>query len=249
MRIAIISDIHEDFQMLEKALGFIHKAGCNTVACLGDIVGFDVAHFDKNALRVAEESLDMVKANCDIIVAGNHDLYAIGKIPEFKSGFDYPENWNNLSKKMRERLSGGKVWIYGEQQSMLPDKHVSFLNDLNEFQISSFDQTKIFFSHYAYPDLTGSTTVFIREANQLQPHFEFIKQHHCMLSISGHRHPAGCLLASPHEINELSFGAHLIDEDIKWINSPCITRGKKENGFMILDSETQVIEVISLKKI
>ena len=40
MRIAIISDIHEDFAMLEKALAILKSVGYDMLVCLGDITGF-----------------------------------------------------------------------------------------------------------------------------------------------------------------------------------------------------------------
>ncbi len=40
MKLAIITDIHEDRVNLVKALRMIEKEACDEIACLGDIVGF-----------------------------------------------------------------------------------------------------------------------------------------------------------------------------------------------------------------
>lgn len=65
MRIALISDIHSNLQALEAVLQRIDKEKIDAIYCLGDIVGY-------GADPVA--CLEIVRARCEGVVLGNHDL-------------------------------------------------------------------------------------------------------------------------------------------------------------------------------
>lgn len=93
MRYAIISDIHEDIVNLRKAFTKIKKTGVDKIVCLGDISGFSVRHYSFIDLRNASECLGLIREECDIIIAGNHELHAVGKTPGITPLFSYPGNW------------------------------------------------------------------------------------------------------------------------------------------------------------
>jgi len=63
-RIAVVSDIHSNLQALEAVLARIDELGCDTVWCLGDIVGYGA--------RPAE-CLDLLRDRGTLFVQGNHD--------------------------------------------------------------------------------------------------------------------------------------------------------------------------------
>jgi len=71
LRYAVISDIHGNREALDTVLEAIEEAGCDEIICLGDIVGYG-----------AEPAycLDKVREVCKVVVAGNHDYAALGKI-------------------------------------------------------------------------------------------------------------------------------------------------------------------------
>jgi putative phosphoesterase len=64
MRIAIISDIHSNFEALTKALEIIDQRMVDEIICLGDIVGYGAN---------PNECIELVRARCTSVVKGNHD--------------------------------------------------------------------------------------------------------------------------------------------------------------------------------
>jgi putative phosphoesterase len=69
MRIALISDIHGNLQALCRVLEMARRERVETVACLGDIVGYG---------PYPNECTDLVREKCTIVVQGNHDAGAVG---------------------------------------------------------------------------------------------------------------------------------------------------------------------------
>lgn len=63
-RIAVVSDIHSNQQALEAVLAHIDKLGCDTIWCLGDVVGYGA--------RPAE-CLGLLRDRDTLFVQGNHD--------------------------------------------------------------------------------------------------------------------------------------------------------------------------------
>lgn len=68
MRCAIISDIHSNLEALQAVLREIERLNIDQIVCLGDIVGYGP---DPNPC------LELVKKNCKLILAGNHDFACI----------------------------------------------------------------------------------------------------------------------------------------------------------------------------
>lgn len=62
--IAIISDIHGNYQALKAVIDDINKKGINSIICLGDIIGKGI-----NSRRC----IDLVKSKCNIVLKGNVD--------------------------------------------------------------------------------------------------------------------------------------------------------------------------------
>jgi diadenosine tetraphosphatase ApaH/serine/threonine PP2A family protein phosphatase len=67
MRVALISDIHSNWEALQVVLQKIEELGVDRIVCLGDVVGYGA---DPN--RCAEEVL----ARADPVIRGNHDKAA-----------------------------------------------------------------------------------------------------------------------------------------------------------------------------
>lgn len=70
MRVAVISDIHADLFALEDVLAAIDATRPDEVWCLGDIVGLGGAN--------ATEVIDVVREQCALVLAGNHDAWVTG---------------------------------------------------------------------------------------------------------------------------------------------------------------------------
>jgi predicted phosphodiesterase len=71
MRIAVISDIHSNLHALEAVLGDIDAETPDEVWCLGDTVGYGPR---------PNECADIVRGRAAVVLVGNHDLAAIGKL-------------------------------------------------------------------------------------------------------------------------------------------------------------------------
>ncbi|MEW6507082.1 MAG: metallophosphoesterase [Bacteroidota bacterium] len=251
MKVGIISDIHEDIVSLEKALRYLSKEKCESVICLGDIVGFTLPFYRYIETRNAEECVRLVKENCHKVVAGNHDLYAIKKVPQYKSGFEYSDNWYNLDYEVRAGKSRNRIWLYedNEIRSNLSDASKEFLNSLNEIEIIEYGELRILISHFCYPDFSGSAVFFPGDVFHLEKHFNFMNKQNCRLSISGHGHPGGVIMVTEERFASLKFGLNRIAEGIQWIVVPCVARTTRENGVFVLDSSSMEFQSFSLKSI
>jgi predicted phosphodiesterase len=64
MKIAIISDIHSNFEALTRAFEVIDASNIDEIICLGDVVGYGAN---------PNECVDMIKERCSIVLKGNHD--------------------------------------------------------------------------------------------------------------------------------------------------------------------------------
>ncbi len=247
MRIALISDIHEDLISLENAFRIIEKKKCDEVVCLGDIVGYNSSFYNYQNSKNASKCVQLVKKNCSITVLGNHDLHTIKRIPIYNSGIYYPENWYNLSFNEQKNISKGNVWDYRtDEKPVLSDYEYEYLNNLNEFEIADYNNGKVLFSHFAFPDPTGSTRENREKASELKHHFLYMDKNECKLSFSGHGHFNGMFVGSKRRIRVKNFGAHYIKDKTQWICIPCIANAAQENGFAVFDFKDNRIEIIKL---
>jgi diadenosine tetraphosphatase ApaH/serine/threonine PP2A family protein phosphatase len=71
MRVAVLSDIHANLAALEAVLESVADRA-DEVWCLGDVVGYGAR---------PNECAQAIRDRCTIVLAGNHDLAACGRIP------------------------------------------------------------------------------------------------------------------------------------------------------------------------
>jgi predicted phosphodiesterase len=247
MKIGLLTDIHEDVRNLEQALFRLSNEKCETIICLGDIVGFTLSFYDYNATKNAEECVRLVKENCAVVVAGNHDLYEIQKIPQHKAGFDYGEDWYRLDYKVRAKKAKDQIWLYDDHEIkyQLSDAAIEYIHNLKETETKVFDKRSFFFSHFCYPDFSGSAVYFPQEPCHLKKHFEYIEANKCAISISGHGHPEGVMIVNENEFQLAGFGTRELGEGPQWIVIPCVARTTRLNGVMVLDTSLGEYKVIS----
>jgi predicted phosphodiesterase len=189
MKIGIITDIHENVEMLSAALKLAAENQCDEIACLGDIVGFDKRFYGYSSSRSAKSCLRLIQANCRWIVTGNHDLFAAGKLPAYSNGFEYPENWFSMDAAERKVNSRGKVWNYeGEAENDLDEEDIIFLRALPEYIVLALENIACMFSHYIFPDFSGSTTRYVERNNQIRGYWDFMEQQRVNISFCGHSH-------------------------------------------------------------
>lgn len=248
MRTGFITDIHEDYDSLRAAFTLLEKHGCGQVVCLGDIVGFTLP-FQRNIhKRNAESCVAMVREQCSAVVAGNHDLYAVRRIPEHADGFHYGEDWYELDYELRERCARNKVWLYEDSElpHFLTSSAMDYLASLREFEVLNVDGTTILVSHFHYPNLTGSSIRFPRSSRDLREHFLFMREHVATLSFSGHGHPEGAVRGGRNTFDAHTFGERIAFQEEEWFVCPCVANTSRANGVLVWDGTQRYIEVLAL---
>jgi predicted phosphodiesterase len=249
MKIGILGDIHEDGERLREALVALEKRGVGEIACLGDIVGFDILHYRYLSTRSASYCIDLVRANCRWVVAGNHDLFAIRKLPDVNGCFPFPENWYRLDFEERKQLGRQQVWLFEPQElpPLLTGKDRDYLHSLPLFLAAELDGMRVLFSHATFPDLSGSLVWRPKNHWDFQRHFRLLKEHGCRLGISGHLHPNGIAIADARRFDFLRFRTYRIFPDLVQYISPCTASAASKNGFLVFDSAAMTMEAVALK--
>jgi predicted phosphodiesterase len=248
MNIGLISDIHEDIDSLKTAFVMLERAQCDVVVCLGDIVGFTLPFHRNISSRDANACIAMIRDQCTVVTAGNHDLYAVRRTPQFTAGFSYPENWYALDYETRARKSRNRIWLYEDSElpQFLTPSSIEYLHSLPEFVVKEFDGVSILFSHFHYPDLSGSTIGYPRKAKHLREHFGFMEQSGCILGISGHGHPEGCVHVDSGALKLLPFASHRLQRTVQWLVCPCVANTSRPNGVIVFDTAAFDLDVIPL---
>jgi predicted phosphodiesterase len=73
MRVGVIADVHANLPALDAALAALRSHGIERLACAGDLVGYG-PHPNECVSVLAEAGA--------VCVAGNHDLIALGRLPD-----------------------------------------------------------------------------------------------------------------------------------------------------------------------
>ena len=251
MKIGILSDIHEDGERLREVLRAMEKRGVSEITCLGDIVCFDILYYRYLTARNASYCIDAVRANCRWVVAGNHDLFAIRKLPDVNGCFAFPENWYQLDFQERTRLGGSQVWLFEQQElpPLLTTKDRDYLHSLPLFMAADLAGTRVLFSHAFSPDLSGSLVWRPKNHWDFQRHFQFLKVRECRLGISGHLHPNGVGIAAAQRFDFLSFRTYRISPDLVQYVCPCTASTSSKNGFLVFDSAAMTMEAVAMKSV
>lgn len=71
MRLAILSDVHANLHALDAALALADRSGYDRLVVAGDLVGYGA---------FPNECVDRIAERDPVIVAGNHDLIAVGRL-------------------------------------------------------------------------------------------------------------------------------------------------------------------------
>jgi predicted phosphodiesterase len=248
MKIGIFSDVHEDAERLRQVLRALEKRGVGEIACLGDIVGFDVLHYRHISTRSASYCLDLVRANCRWVVAGNHDLFAIRKLPDVNGCFAFPEDWYGLDFAERQRLGREQVWLFEHRElpALLTARDRDYLHSLPPFQVAELDGRRVFFSHALFPDLSGSLVWRPKNHWDFQSHFRLLRERECRLGVSGHLHPDGVGVATERRFDFLPFRTYRIAGDLLQYVCPCTASTASKNGFLVLDSAAMTMEAVAV---
>lgn len=257
MKIALLSDIHEDVESLKKALKLIELEKCDHIICLGDILGYPFMRAKYEKTKNASECIMLIKKYCSNIVLGNHDIFHLKKIPDYNNNYKFPNNWFDLKPEIHYKLSDEKIWKYTDDSNVnLSEKEIDFLSNLPEFLIKDYNDNKILFSHFLYPSFTGYISTGQNDQKKLDEHFVYLKQNNCELSFCGHMHIEGLGIAYEPDDNFLSkifkgfmyfsYGEKKIKYKKCTITIPALADNSQVNGFAIYNDENQTVTSISL---
>ncbi len=228
MRLAIISDIHEDLDSLLKILKKVEVEGYDKLICLGDISGFSLPYYTYGKTRNASGCLALLRKKCDVIVAGNHDLHAAGLSPDLPDALQNKDTWQHEND-----LDPG----YSEDD-------ISFLTTLPRSHILPSDAGNILFSHYVYPNLSGFVKGFYYESKEFQEHFAFMHDRECKLCFSGHAHPRGFYRVQPGDFKLYRKRRLKITSFPSLIGIPHVTRHEHRSSFCIFDTTSLRLQVL-----
>lgn len=251
MRIGIITDIHENVKMLERMLSLAEKHGCDALACLGDIVGFDRHFHQYPETKSAHTCLDLVRSHCQWVVAGNHDLFAARKFPGYANGFSFPDNWFDLDPRVRKEISGGKVWPYeNEVDHDLKDEDIAYIRSLPESAILAAEGFNCHLSHYFFPNLSGSSMQYFKNQRQLRDLWQWMKAHSLTYAFCGHAHPPFAEFAYPRHRSLFKAWHAIPSQQVSLSNEmtavllPPLSGDKGKSGFTIFDTDNRQISII-----
>lgn len=174
MRVAVISDIHANLAAF-KAVVQATETEVDELWCLGDLVGYGPD---------PEDCVKLAKATCSVILAGNHDLAACGKMDV--SDFSHHARkamewtWNHISHESRAFLATlpthrnhkGILLSHGSPRNPVWEYIMSETDALETFRDVSFSHC--FFGHSHLPSAfvlrkhwgKSTITVFYGEADK-----------------------------------------------------------------------------------
>jgi len=164
MKLAIISDIHGNYDALVEVLKKAKKEGVMHLLILGDIVGY-YYHPDKILKALSEWDFDIVK--------GNHE-YILEEIIAQPS----------LKESIRLKYGSGHKYALDK----LSNEELSFLKSLPDTKSIKLDETSMLLCHgspwsndfYVYPDCDSD---IIERCNSLDHDFVFIGHSHYAFAI------------------------------------------------------------------
>jgi hypothetical protein len=185
-------------------------------------------------------------------VAGNHDLHAAGRFPVYTNGFSYPEGWFSMSPSERKIAASGMVWCYeNEAVNDLTAEESDYLRKIPEMLVPGEVNAAFLFSHYIYPDLTGSTTQYVKRNHHMEKHWDLMKSQNLTVSFIGHSHNffAGFAYKSKvpfiHAFHSLPNNIFQLGSEPVVILLPPLSGEKGRTGFSIIDTVNMKLSIIS----
>ena len=228
MRLAILSDIHEDYENLHKIVGKAEVRGYDKLICLGDISGFSLPYYTYEKSRNASACLALLREKCDIIIPGNHDLSAAGVVPELPDILKAQETWQHQLD-----MDPG----YSEEDT-------SFLASLPLYEILATPAGNILLSHYVYPNLSGFVKGFYYSEKEFKEHFAFMLDRKCSLCFTGHAHPRGFYRVDSEGFKLFRYRGIKIGPFPALIGIPHVTRHEHRSSFCIFDTNSLRLQVL-----
>lgn len=247
MRIAIISDIHEDILNLRKIIKKLDRVGYDQLICLGDISGFSLPFYRYVKTRSAHDCLSLLRERDAIILPGNHDYHAAKRLPQYSPAFGFPAHWYDLEYSERKFLADNNIWLHEEDEldPLYTRDDLQYLRSLPEYHVmKDEDERGLLFSHYAWPNMAGFVKNFYTEPKEFRSHFEFMAERGCSISFTGHAHVRGCYMAFPRYFAYYRYGRRRLNAFPVCVGIPPVTRHKNRSGFCIFDAGGSLLRVV-----
>lgn len=246
MRLAIISDIHEDIVNLEEAFRKIEKYKVDEMVCLGDISGFSMPYYTYFKTRDASACLNHIRNKCSTIVLGNHDIHAGKIVPNNKPFPEFNEDWYTLDYKQRKVRANNKIWLHEENDlnTLYAEEEVEYLRMQKEVAVKGTKNLNLLFSHYVLPNVTGLIKSFYTYADEFKHHFEYMNQNNCQISFVGHSHIKGCFVATTKKFNQRGYKSFSVKNTPVCIGIPPLTSHGKRSGFCIFDTDNMQVQIV-----
>lgn len=247
MRFAIISDIHEDVENLQKAIDRIVSSNVDEIVCLGDLVGFENNYYEFKHTRSAQKCLAILNHHSVQILSGNHELNVGNTLPFFHREIGFPDNWFSIPLKDKVHKYEHLFFLYrDEEPNDLDKKSLEQIKKLSPWKMYNTDSYQVMFSHFIYPDIHGNAVKFYNQKGHFHAHFEWIKTLNARYSFVGHLHLNGLGIAKAGRLKFKKFGLYSLSADPQIIFCPAIARGRSKSGFVLFDTKDLSIEVIQL---
>ena len=207
MKTGIIGDVHANLQALESVLKALGEDGVDEIVCVGDVVGYGA---DPGAC------IELVRARCRVVVAGNHDHAAVKKVP--------PDHFNAAARAAltwtAQRLNDDERWWL----SSLPLVHVEEAYSLVH---SSFESPGAF-GYIFNPEDAG-------------PSFE---KQETLLGFFGHTHWPATLIDGDPITHSLQTVVPIVPPATMLINVGSVGQPRDSNpqaGYVVLDHDEKRI--------
>ena len=171
MRVLILSDIHANFVALETVMADAADR-FDAIWCLGDVVGYGPA---------PNECVDLVQAQADLCVIGNHDWAVLGR-----AGLDI-DHFNPLAR-------AAVFWT----QSQLSEKSRAYLDSLPAEPLEPEGLTGADPSSSGAWHRSDKASVLITHASPREPVSEYVQSAAIALENFAHFETKMCLVGHTH---------------------------------------------------
>lgn len=204
-------------------------------------------YFRFGTTRDAGACIDLVRAECRWVVAGNHDLFAVKRLPS-ASAFAYPADWYARPIEERRELAHATVWLHDDDAPIsLATDHAAYLSALPEKVVAEIGAVRVLISHYAAPNLLGDGTEFDAVEDGIAEHLAEMSASSCSIAVFDQDLCGGVRLFTAGGCLERPFGRSALPAKPVAIEGPWVADGTEPSGVLIVDFETLAVEALPLQ--
>lgn len=217
MRLAVISDIHANFEALDACLHKAEELGVDAFACLGDVVGYNAS---------PNECCDRVRELEAPTIQGNHDNVACGLADPIEVGFN-PAAESAIRWTSSVLTTENREWLRS-----LPDNHI-YSDRVYLCHGSPRDQNEYILTPL---DLLENAAMVLEDRSTIR--VVFFGHTHL---------PALINVAEPLNGEPESDKVQLTDDTLWFVNPGSVGQprdGRPESAFAVYDDQDNTIEFV-----